>query len=158
MRRIAPTLAGVVLACTDPAPGPAQPTLPSTADTTPPVQDAQTVLDAAPDLPSDVATAPDQQAETRVLPTLPDTPPPPDMPLDAPPDLAPDLLPELPPDIAPFDTPAPDTTNPNPLMQLKSLALVLAIGDSVGAGYNAPGLNAQGGQGFARMVHTNHPA
>jgi lysophospholipase L1-like esterase len=154
MRRIAPTLAAFVLACTDPAAGPAQLTLPSTADTTPTFQDAQTVQDSAPDLPSDVATAPDQQPEMGEKPALLDTPPPPDMPLDAPPDLPPDL----PPDIATLDTPAPDTTNPNPLMQLKSLALVLAIGDSVGAGYNASGLNAQGGQGFARMVHTNHPA
>jgi len=35
---------------------------------------------------------------------------------------------------------------------------VIIIGDSAAAGYNAPGRNDSGGQGYARLLVTNHPA
>lgn len=43
-----------------------------------------------------------------------------------------------------------------PIDRLDQLSLVIVVGDSLAAGYNAPGNNGTGGRGYARLMVTNH--
>lgn len=40
----------------------------------------------------------------------------------------------------------------------REISLHLNLGDSVGAGYNAEGLNGESGRAYARLVYDNHPS
>lgn len=58
-------------------------------------------------------------------------------------------------------TPVPDAGGPPaalPIDAIDELSLVILIGDSAAAGYNATGRNGEGGHGFARLLVDNHPA
>jgi len=44
----------------------------------------------------------------------------------------------------------------HPIDRLDDLAMVVIVGDSVAAGYNAAGGNGEGGRGYARLMVTNH--
>lgn len=46
---------------------------------------------------------------------------------------------------------------PLPGEAIDELSLVILIGDSAAAGYNASGRNGEGGHGFARLMLDNHP-
>lgn len=46
----------------------------------------------------------------------------------------------------------------NAIDDIDDLSLVILIGDSAAAGYNADGRNGTGGHGFARLMVDNHPA
>lgn len=77
--------------------------------------------------------------------------------LDADPDQIPDAEPP-----ADADQPGPadaDQVQPAPLPidQLDDLRLVINLGDSLAAGYNAAGRNGSGGHGYARLLMDNHP-
>ena len=104
------------------------------------------VQEAAPaaDLPSfaDKLSTPDDQLQPDAEPladAIADVAPPADVPAQS-------------------DLPKPDTDAAQLINQLPKLALAIVIGDSVGAGYNASGLNASGGQGFGRLLFNNHSA
>jgi len=44
-----------------------------------------------------------------------------------------------------------------PIDELDELRLVINLGDSLAAGYNADGRNGSGGHGYARLLVSNHP-
>jgi len=46
----------------------------------------------------------------------------------------------------------------HPIDALDALSLVILIGDSAAAGYNASGRNGEGGRAFGRLMVDNHPA
>src|SRR5262245_9680071 len=64
------------------------------------------------------------------------------------------------------DAPAPLTDGatttadapPGPAIDLSRTALVIVVGASTGAGYDAPGRTGSGGQGYARQIVDNHPS
>jgi lysophospholipase L1-like esterase len=50
-----------------------------------------------------------------------------------------------------------DAPNASPIAMLDRPLLVIVVGDSIGAGFNASNNNAPGGKGYARLVTDNHP-